>query len=124
MMTPVFGEFLHPATGHITAAVSSPADLSDETRGAVTRELARLVTTLARYLGDFPLPDEFDPAPNPALKPEARAAGEARQALQWAAASLLPDPPVSVGTPDADHHPAVRHLSAAADLLAAGRDLL
>ena len=124
MMTPVFGEFLHPAAEHITAAVSSSADLPDETRGAITRELARLVTTLARYLGDLPLPDEFDPALNPALKPEARAAGEARQALQWAAASLLPDPAVSVGTPDADHHPVVRHLSAAADLLAAGRDLL
>jgi hypothetical protein len=124
MMTPVFGEFLHPATGHITAAVSSPADLPDETAGAVTRELSRLVTTLARYLGDLPLPDEFDPALNQALKPGARAAGEARQALQWAAASLLPDPAVSAGTPDADHHPVVRHLAAAADLLAAGRDLL
>ena len=124
MMTPIFGEFLHPAIEHITAAVSSPADLPDETRGAVTRELSRLVTTLARYLGDLPLPEEFDPALNQALKPGARAAGEARQALQWAAASLLPDPAVSVGTPDADHHPLVRHLSAAADLLAAGRDLL
>jgi hypothetical protein len=123
MMTPLFGEFLHPATEHITAAVSSPADLSDET-GAVTRELARLVTTLARYLSDLPLPDEFDPALNPALKPEARAAGEARQALQWAAASLLPDPAVHECTPDADTHSIVRHLSAAADLLAAGRDLL
>jgi hypothetical protein len=124
MMTPVFGEFLHPATRHITAAVSSPADFPDETRGAVIRELARLVTTLARYLGDLPLPDEFDPALNQALKPEARAAGEARQALQWAAASLLPEPAVTAGRPDADHHPVVRHLSAAADLLAAGRDLL
>ena len=124
MVTPVFGEFLHPATRHITAVVSSTADLPDETRGAVIRELARLVTTLARYLGDLPLPDEFDPALNPALRPEARAAGEAQQALQWAAASLLPDPAVSADTPDADHHPVVRHLSAAADLLAAGRDLL
>jgi hypothetical protein len=124
MMTPVFGEFLYPATEHITAAVSSPADLPDETTGAVTLELSRLVTTLARYLGDLPLPDEFDAALNPALKPEVRAAGEARQALQWAAASLLPDPALSAGTPDADHHPMVRHLSAAADLLAAGRDLL
>ena len=123
-MTPLFGEFLHPATEHITAAVCSPADLPDETRGAVTRELARLVTTLARYLGDLPLPDEFDAALNPALKPEVRAAGEARQALQWAAASLLPEPAASAGTPDADTHPVVRHLSAAADLLAAGRDLL
>ena len=123
-MTPVFGEFLRPATEHITAVVSSPADLPDETRGAVIRELARLVTTLARYLSDLPLPDEFDPALNPALKPEARAAGEARQALQWAAASLLPDPAVHESTPDADTHPIVRHLSAAADLLAASRDLL
>src|SRR5712691_3117315 len=112
MMTPVFGEFLHPATEHITAVVASSADLPDKTRGAVTRELARLVTTLARYLDDLPLPDEFDPALNPALKPEVRAAGEARQALPWAAASLLPDPPVTAGTPDADDHPAVRHLSA------------
>ena len=123
MMTPLFGEFLYPATEHITAAVSSPADLPDETRVAVTRELARLVTTLARYLGDLPLPDEFDAALNPALRPEVRAAGEARQALQWAAASLLPEPAASV-EPDADSHPVVRHLSAAADLLAAGGDLL
>ena len=123
-MTPIFGEFLHPAARHITAAVSSPADFPDETTGAVTRELGRLVTTLARYLGDLPLPDEFGPALNPALRPEVRAAGEARQALQWAAASLLPEPAASVGTPDADSHPVVRHLSAAADLLAAGRDLL
>jgi hypothetical protein len=124
MMTPVFGEFLHRATRHITAATCSPADLPGETGDAVTRELSRLVTTLARYLGDLPLPDEFDPALNPALKPEVRAASEARQALQWAAASLLPEPAVTAGTPDADDHPAVRHLSAAADLLAAGRDLL
>jgi hypothetical protein len=124
MMTPIFGEFLHPATGHITAVVSSPAELPDETGGAVARELSRVVTTLARYLGDLPLPDEFDPALNPALKPEVRAAGEARQALQWAAASLLPEPAASESTPDADTHPIVRHLSAAADLLTAGRDLL
>jgi len=77
-----------------------------------------------RYLGDLPLPDEFDPALNPVLKPEVRAAGEARQALQWAAASLLPEPAARESMPDADTHPVVRHLSAAADLLTAGRDLL
>jgi len=124
MTTPTLGEFLHPAAAHLTAAVSSAGDLPDDARDAVTRELGRVVTTLARYLSDLPLPDEFDPALNPALKPAARAAAEARQALQWAAASLLPDPVLPEDTGRGGRHPVARHLADAADLLSAGRDLL
>ncbi len=124
MTTPALGEFLGPAAGHLTAAVSTPGGLPDDARGTVTRELGRVVTALARYLRDLPLPDEFDPALDPALKPEARADAEARQALQWAAASLLPDPAPPEDTGTGDLHPAARHLAAAADLLSAGGDLL
>jgi hypothetical protein len=124
MMTPAFGEFLHPAAGHITAAVCDPGDLPADARDAAVGELGRLITILARYLADLPMPDEFDPALHRALKPEAQAAGEARQALQWAAASLPPKPGPPQSIPPGAGHPVVQHLSAAADLLAAGRDLL
>jgi len=125
MTTPALGEFLQPAAGHLNAAVSSPSDLPDEARDAAIQELGRVVTALARYLRDLPLPDEFDPALDPMLKPAARAGAEARQALQWAAASLLPDPGRPPGDAGSDApHPVVRHLAAAADLLAAGADLL
>ena len=123
-VTPTLGEFLHPAAAHLTAAVSSASDLPYDARDAVTRELGRVVTTLARYLGDLPLPDEFDPALDPALRPAARAGAEARQALQWAAASLLPDPVLPEDTGGGGRHPVARHLADAADLLSAGRDLL
>ena len=124
MTIPALGEFLHPAAGHLVAAVSAPDDVPDDARDTVTWELGRVVAALARYLRDLPLPDEFDPALNPALKPAARAAAEARQALQWAAASLLPDPAPPGGIRPGDPHPVAGHLAAAADLLAAGRDLL
>ena len=55
MMAPVFGEFLTQAHGHVTAAVSIQEELPDEARSGVIRELDRLVTILARYLGDIAL---------------------------------------------------------------------
>lgn len=124
MATPVFGEFTRPAAVHLTAAVAFPTSLPDESRDAVTSQLGRLITTLARYLEDLPLPDQFDPALNQAVKQEAQAAAEARQALRWAAESLLPAPTAAPATREEDSHPAAGHLAAAADLLAAGRDLL
>jgi hypothetical protein len=123
-VTPVFGEFWRPAAEHITAAVSSPGEVPADARRAVIRELGRLAGTLARYLGDLVIPDEFDPALSEPLIPEAGAAADAKLALRWAAGSLRPDAITTEDTGAGDGHPVVSHLSAAADLLAAGRDLL
>ena len=121
MVTPVFGEFTRPAAAHITAAVAFPTSLPGEARNAVVAHLGRLITTLARYLDDLPLPDQFDPGLSQSVKKEAQAAAEARQALRWAAESLAP---AAETTREGDSHPAAGHLAAAADLLAAARDLL
>ena len=123
-VTPVFGEFWRPAGEHITAAVSCPGEVPADARCAVIRELGRLAGTLARYVGDLVLPDEFDPALSEPLIPEVQAAADARLALRWAAGSLRPDAITTEGASTGDGHPVVSHLSAAADLLAAGRDLL
>jgi hypothetical protein len=85
------------------------------------RHLDRLFTTLARYLTDLP--------PQPG-----RIYGPLRDGIQPALAAVLALDrtaqslrPAAAGAADADTapaHPAVAHLSAAADHLAAGRDLL
>ena len=62
-MAPVFGDFLAQAHGHVTAAVSVQEELPDDARSGVIRELDRLVTILARYLGDMPLAGEFPQGP-------------------------------------------------------------
>jgi hypothetical protein len=54
-MAPVFGDFLAQAQDHVTAAVSVQEELSDEASNGVIRELDRLITILARYLGDMAL---------------------------------------------------------------------
>jgi hypothetical protein len=87
--TPVFGEFLGPAGEHITAAVSFRGDLPYEARCGVVRQLDRLVTTLARYLTDLPLPNELHPSP--ALERDAAGrAAHAVLALDRASQSLRP----------------------------------
>ena len=125
-MRPVFGDFLARAHDDITAAVSIPGELPDDAKAGVIRQLDRLVTTLARYVGDMPLTSEFD-QPQARQNPGTggREALEARialrrsaQVLHSAAASTMSD--VSTGEP----HPAARHLADAATQLAAGRDLL
>lgn len=125
-MRPVFGDFLARAHDDIAAAMSIPGELPDDAKAGVIRELDRLVTTLARYCGDMPLPGEFDDPPtghNPGSG--GREALEARialrrsaQVLHSAAASTTGD--ISTG----ETHPATRHLADAATELAAGRDLL
>jgi hypothetical protein len=55
-MPPVFGDFLAQARAHVTAAVSAQDEMPDTAKIGAIRELDRLVTTLARYLGDLPLP--------------------------------------------------------------------
>jgi hypothetical protein len=123
-MTAVFGDFLRPAGEHITAAVSIRDDRSAEAAFGVIPQFGRLLSTLARYVGYLPVPDEFEAAMAGSLSPEAQTALDARIALRRGTQSLrhamnsLGDVVID------DSHPAVRHLSAAADFLAAGRDLL
>jgi len=123
-VTPVLGEFLGPAEEHIAAAVSSGGELDYRAQRGVVRQLDRLVATLTRYLGDLPLPDALNPAREPGRRGDARAA-PARLALDRAARIL--HPPAVAADADGDAgavHPVVAHLAAAADHLAAGRDLL
>jgi hypothetical protein len=123
MTTPTFGEFIDPARGHIRAAVSFTGELDGDAKRGVIQQLHRTVATLARYLSDMPVPDEFHPAAGQ-LEPPARAALHARIALRRAALSLrhatqaFAEPQRGLG------HPAAVHLGRAAEYLSAGRDLL
>ena len=124
-MAPVFGDFLAQAHGHVTAAVSIQEELPDEARSAVIRELDRLITILARYLGDLPLAGEFPQGP-PGQDPAGgtRAVLDARIALRRSA-QVLHGAAGPLSERDADGaHPAAWHLARAASQLAAGRDLL
>jgi hypothetical protein len=122
-VTPVFGEFLGPAGEHIAAAVSFRGELPYSEQCGVVRQLDRLVATLARYLADLPLPDALDPAREPERDAGTRAA-PARLALDRAARNLGPAAAGAADASASDSHRVVGHLSAAADHLAAGRDLL
>ena len=119
-MSPVFGEFLGAAGEHIAAAASFRGDLPYAAQCQAVRQLDRLVATLACYMGDLPLPDPFDPSGGPQAGARTRAA-PARLALDRAARSLRPG---AGGADTDDGHPVVGHLAAAANYLAAGRDLL
>jgi hypothetical protein len=122
MMAPVFGDFLDAASGHVAAAVSVPGDPAGEAKCGTVRELDRVVTTLARYLGDLPLPDDFSPGTTDEMY--MRAALDARIAMRRAAQSLHTGAQALRDIPADGSHPVVWHLSAAASHLAAGRDLL
>ncbi len=122
-MTLVFGEFLGPAGEHIAAAVAFRGELPYSAQCQAVRQLDRLVATLARYLGDLPLPDPLDPARDPQPGAGSRAA-PARLALDRAVRTLRPAAAGVADTDAGDAHPVAAHLSAAAAYLAAGRDLL
>jgi hypothetical protein len=122
-MTAVFGDFLRPAAGHITAAVTYPHDLPGDAHSGVIRQLARLTGAFARYAADVPLPGEFTPTGHRPPGPQTRAARDARIALRRAAQALRHATDLTTPGPG-DGHPVVRHLAAAADYLMAGRDLL
>src|SRR6266851_1878754 len=122
MMAPVFGDFLDAASGHIAAAVSVPGDPAAEAKCGMVRELDRVVTTLARYLGDLPLPDDFSPGTTDDMY--MRAALDARIAMRRAAQSLHAGAQALRDIPAGGSHPVVWRLSAAPSHLAAGRDLL
>jgi len=118
-MVPVLGDFLTPAREHITAAVAFRGEVPDGAREDAIAELGRVVSALARYLGDLPPP--HDPGPRGTCPPafQEQAAADARVALRRAGRSMRQR---AASTQDA--HPVVRHLSAAAGHLTAGRDLL
>jgi hypothetical protein len=118
----VFGDFIVPAGEHIAAAVSIPGDIPDQARCGIIQQLNRLVATLARYLADIAPPHCLD-FPD-GLSPPMLATARARNALRRAAKVLGEGARALEGTNADASHPAVRHLSAAADHLAAGRDLL
>jgi hypothetical protein len=88
-MDPVFGDFLASAHDGITAAVSTSGELPGDAKAGVIRQLDRLVTTLARYVGDIPLASEFD-RPQARQNPSTggREALEARIALRRSAQVL------------------------------------
>ena len=118
-MTATFGDFVRPAGQHIAAAAAFRSDLTDDVRCVAVRELGRLVCALARYFDDLPPTGDPAPAGHRPPSPGTQAAADARIALRRAARSLRHATPIAD-----DAHPVVRHLSAAADYLAAGRDLL
>jgi hypothetical protein len=118
---PVFGDFLGPAGEHITAAASFRSELPDSAQRGAVRQIGRLVATVSNYLTDLPA------APGVAPGPERDAGAPtvaARLALGRAADSLRHAALGKADADTADVHPAVAHLAAAADHLAAGRDLL
>jgi hypothetical protein len=124
-MTATFGDFLRPAGEHIAAAVSIRDDLSAEATFGVIRQFGRLLCTLVHYLDDWPVPDEFEAAMTAEpLSPEAQTVLDTRIALRRGAQSLRHAVSTLADAVIDDSHPAVQHLSAAADFLAAGRDLL
>jgi hypothetical protein len=124
-MTATFGDFLRPAGEHIAAAVSIRDDLSAEATFGVICQFGRLLSTLVHYLDDLPGPDEFEAAiAAEPLSPEAQTVLDTRIALRRGVQGLRYAITTLADAVIDDSHPAVQHLSAAADLLTAGRDLL
>jgi hypothetical protein len=121
-MTPVLGDFLGPARAHLTAAAGYGGELPVPAKRGVITGLERLVATMARYLDDLALPDDFTPAS--AADRDARTALDARLALRRAASSLQPAARAVQGAMADNAHPAVAHLSSVNGYLTAGRDLL
>jgi hypothetical protein len=117
----VAGDFLGPAGEHIATAVSFRSELAHDAQRVAIRHLDRLVATLGRYLADLCDDPGFPAGPE-------RYAGtpviSARLALGRAAHNLRPAAAAAADTSAHNTRPAIGHLSAAADHLAAGRDLL
>lgn len=122
-MTPVFGEFLGPAGEHIAAAASFDGQLSFSAQSAAVCQLDRLTTIFLRYLADLPLPDALEPARDPERNPAART-NPGTVALAHVSQILHPAAAVTTVDGADERHPLVAHLTAAADYLAAGHDLL
>jgi hypothetical protein len=119
---PVLGDFLGPAAEHIAAPAAFRSELPYDAQRGVIRQLDRLVATMGRLLAD--LPDDPGSWPGPERDAGTRIT-TAKLALGRAAQNLRPAGAAAAADTSADRtHPAIGHLSAAADHLAAGRDLL
>jgi hypothetical protein len=124
-MTATFGDFLRPAGEHIAAAVSIHDELPAEAAFGAICQFGRLLSTLVHYLDDLPVPDEFSAAmATEPLSPETQTVLDTRIALRRGAQSLRYAMNTLADAVIDDSHPSVQHLSAAAESLAAGRDLL
>src|ERR1035441_3426828 len=124
-MATTFGDIIGQVDPHLDAAIKFPAmALDGDTALAAGHEMHRLALTLSRYLRDVAPPDVVEAVTSRDLPEWMRAAVDAREALQLAAASLRPKPgPVDVSVADPPG-PVAAHPSAAAAFLSAGRDLL
>jgi hypothetical protein len=121
MAAVTFGALIDAAEQHIEAArqYQGPVPMNP---GELARQLRRLALTVARYLDEPLRRTGLVAVSGPGTDPADRALLELRQALLVTAdgfGSLIPDGPV----PEVQD-PCLRHLTGAADALAAGRDLL
>lgn len=119
-MTAVLGDYLEPVAGHLATAISFGDDLPIAAARGVVRELSRVTRAMARYLADLELPDDAPRTPDSWIQ----SATTTRLALRRSALHLQSAAGALARLPADDTHPAVTHLSSAADLLAAGQDLL
>ncbi len=117
---PVAGDFLDAADRHIAVVAGFRGELPDDAQRSAVYQLSRMAVTVARFLAD--LPDEGGALPNPEREAGAPVI-TAKVALAHAVHSLRPVAEAA-STSAPDPHPAVAHLAAAADNLAACRDLL
>lgn len=117
---PVAGDFLAAADRHIAAVTGFRGELPHDAQRSAVYQLSRMAATVTRFLAD--LPDEGGALPNPERETGAPVI-TAKLALARAINSLRPVAEAA-STAAPDPHPAVAHLAAAADNLAACRDLL
>ncbi len=123
-MRPSLGDFLAAASRHVDAATDCGEPLPPKAMGAALREAARLLAVMAHFASAFTLDDQT--VPPPSLEVPERADWDARTGLRRAAVRMRVAASV-LGGNDEDHdydHPAVARLTAAANCLAAGHDLL
>ena len=116
---PVAGDFLAAADRHIAALAGLRGELPNDAQRSAVYELSRMTATVARFLAD--LPDEGGALPNPEREAGAPVI-TAKLALARAIHGLRPV--TEAASTATDLHPAVAYLAAAADNLAACRDLL
>ena len=125
MTVATFGDLLGPARGHLARAGGFPDYvLRGESAFAAAAVTRRLALTLSRYLADIAPYGMAEAVLNPGLRPRMRAAVDGREALRMAAAAFGRATAGAAGPGSGSPDPMVVSLAAAADSLAAGRDLL
>lgn len=115
--------FLAAAAGQIDLATGCPVPHDDAARAAAISQLDRLTGALARYATTVTTTSEPDTS-DASLTGIRQARAGTRMALQHAADSTRRAATATSTRHATTTYPAVRHLSSAADHLAAGCDLL